>query len=222
MKVSELLNMLGLTGALLGASMSEAADRYEPEFEHYESPSPSAREKWFPAGMARITFKVDSSGAVLDFVIEHSTHASLTEAVKRAVPLWRFKPWTPSAYAPSQISDMRNFIFGQTWESAHQLDWARSRLRGVSCKAFNKAQRERRSQLSMNEVFALNAPELIIDLILEAIESRRLEYYEVVEVMDLFERSKSAAKEACLDRPDKRYVEMLPDKVRRAIRDIPV
>ncbi|HXQ99894.1 MAG TPA: hypothetical protein VN798_05850, partial [Pseudomonas sp.] len=157
------IKKLTLAGVLSWTSLLEAAavEMYEPEFEHYEPPARPSNRNWFPTGLVRITFDVESSGAVVNLVIEQSTHASLTAAVRRAVPLWRFRPWTPSAYAPMQISDMRNLIFGRTWESDHQVSQARTRLRGVSCTAFNKSRRERRSRLSVNEAFALDAPALI-------------------------------------------------------------
>lgn len=216
------IKKLMLACVLSWTSLLEAAavDMYEPEFEHYEPPVRSSNRNCFSAGLVRITFDVESNGSVVNLVIEQSTHASLTAAVRRAVPLWRFRPWTPSAYAPMQISDMRNLIFGRTWESDHQVSQARTRLRGVSCTAFNKARRERRSRLSVNEAFALDAPALITDLILEAVGSNRLKYYDGVEMMDLFDRSKPAVEDACLDRPDKRYVEVLPDKLRHAILDV--
>nr|WP_314575891.1 energy transducer TonB [uncultured Pseudomonas sp.] len=216
------ITKLMLACVLSWTSLLEAAavDMYEPEFEHYEPPARPSNRNWSPAGLVRITFDVESSGSVVNLVIEQSTHASLTAAVKRAVPLWKFKPWTPSAYAPRQISDMRNLIFGRGWESDRQVNQARTRLRGVSCTAFNKARRERRSRLSVNEAFALDAPALITDLILEAVGSNRLKYYEGVETMDLFDRSKPEVEDACLDRPDKRYVEVLPDKLRQVVLDV--
>lgn len=204
---------------LWGALCEAASGRYEPEFAHYESPAPSVHDEGLPLGSVRISFDVESSGSVSNLVIEHSSHAVLIEAVRRAVSLWRFKPWTSSAYAPEQIRDMRNLFFTRTWETPDQLRQASLRLRRVSCAAFIKGQRERRSQLSVNEEFALGTPDLTKELIYEAVQRGRFTYYQGVELIDLFERSLRAVKEACLEQPGKRYAEMLPAGVLGAIRD---
>lgn len=211
---------LTFAGACLWGALCEAASgRYEPEFAHYEAPVPSVHGEWLPLGSVRISFDVESSGSVGNLLIEHSSHAVLIEAVRRAVSLWKFKPWAPSAYAPEQIRDMRNLFFTRTWETPEQLRQARVRLRGVSCAAFSKGQRERRSQLSVNEEFALGTPDLTKELIYEAMQSGRFTYFQGVELIDLFEQSLPAVKEACLEQPGKRYAEMLPAEVLGAIRD---
>ena len=215
MKIAE-LTMAGLC-LWAGTTEAETATPYEPEFHHYQQPVPSRGSRWFPSGSVRITFDVESSGAMTHLVVEHATHPELAEAVRTATRSWRFKPWNPSTNAPPLISDMRNIFFSKTWHRIDVSTYERARLSALSCKVFNAGQLYGQTRLSSDEIFAWQADDLLAALIYEAATRQRIAYYESVRLFDLFERAIPDIKRRCLDNPERSYLEIVPGPVLQAI-----
>ncbi|WP_085696895.1 energy transducer TonB [Pseudomonas sp. B26(2017)] len=101
--------------------------------EHHPKPiyPPGLQRAGFTGGV-KVSFTVSADGAVSKVGILKSDHAELSDAVKKALAQWRFKPWTVEGERPPEQEIIAPMTFGFDSPDGVNL-W----LKDLKCREFN-------------------------------------------------------------------------------------
>lgn len=165
------------------------------------------------SGSVLIELNGHKDGSITDVKVVDSSHPKFARSAERAVPQWRLKPWKVSAEAPETIAFREEIYFTHTREWGGAQGWMRNQIRLLSCRTFNEAVANFRTQSPDRDLSDMHVFRHTFRLLARSATRQKMSDDERVELGDRFVSRVPAILALC-EGPQLRFKEALPKDIR--------
>jgi TonB family protein len=166
------------------------------------------------SGVVRIAFNAHHDGSVTDIQVLHSSYREFAKAAANAVSRWRLKPWDPGNGRPQVVPVQIDLYFTAKGDPRQLMARLRSRVRSLPCATLNKEVERSPPDLPNQGFSGIRTFHHTQQLLARKVRKQGMSFDESAAVFDQFERVKPEIVRLCKERPDARYIDLLPEALK--------
>jgi len=211
-----------MKGLILCVALSLSAMAHAGEFklEYEKQPHavyPASLYRAGVSGVVRVEFTANNDGSITDIDVLQSSYREFAESAIRAVSRWRLKPWLVDASSPATIRVQTDVYFAAKGDSRELMARMRSRVRSLSCARINKEADYLKQKIP--DEYAVEIPTFrhTRQLLARKAHNEKLSFAADREIDEQFVSAMPGILSACRERPELKYLDLLPEAIRARI-----